>query len=116
MSLDLANITFDCRDAKALGDFWSAALERPVGDLHSPEVTILPGTPTYLFVAVPEGKMAKNRVPIDLVAYDRRAELARLVTLGATEVRDVDEWGISWTVLTDPEGNEFCVAQHPEGT
>ena len=48
---------------------------------------------------------------VDLVADDRRAEVARLVALGATEVADKDEWGISWTVLTDPEGNELCIAQ-----
>jgi hypothetical protein len=114
MALDLANITFDCADARVVGDFWSAALGRPVGDLHTREATILPGQPTYLFLRVPEGKVAKNRMHIDLVAGDRRAEVARLVDLGATELHDKDEWGISWTVLTDPEGNEFCVAQGPD--
>lgn len=40
----------------------------------------------------------------------RDREVARLVDLGATHVADKDEWGHSWAVLTDPEGNEFCVA------
>jgi hypothetical protein len=119
VSLDIANITFDCHDAKALGDFWSAALDRPVGDMHSQEITILPGRPRLFFLAVPESKTAKNRVHLDLVADDRDAEVSRLVSLGATEVREVDEHGLSWTVLHDPEGNELCVAQGPsegEGT
>ena len=38
-------------------------------------------------------------------------EVARLVGLGATQVADMNEWGYQWTVLQDPEGNEFCVAQ-----
>jgi hypothetical protein len=115
VSLDLANITFDCDDARTVGEFWSAALGRPIGPIHTREATILPGAPTYLFLRVPEPKTAKNRVHVDLVADDRRAEVARLVALGATEVHDKDEWGVSWTVLTDPEGNELCVAQGPTG-
>ena len=43
-------------------------------------------------------------------AYSRRS-LARLVEVGATRVRDTDEFGYRWTVMADPEGNEFCVAQ-----
>jgi hypothetical protein len=41
----------------------------------------------------------------------REAEVARLVELGAKRVTDMDEWGYQWTVMQDPEGNEFCVAQ-----
>jgi len=60
---------------------------------------------------VPEPKAAKNRMHVDLAAPDREAEVARLVALGATRVADMDEWGYQSTVLHDPEGNEFCVAQ-----
>lgn len=68
------------------------------------------GSLALLFLAVPEPKTAKNRVHLDLECDDRRAEVARLVDLGATHVADHDEWGISWSVLLDPEGNEFCLA------
>ena len=71
----------------------------------------LGGDPTWLFARVPEPKTAKNRMHVDLAAPDREAEVARLVELGATRVADIDEWGYQWTVLQDPEGNEFCVAQ-----
>jgi hypothetical protein len=67
--------------------------------------------PTWLFAKVPEPKRAKNRMHVDVAAADCGAEVARLVELGATRVADVDEWGYRWTVLQDPEGNEFCVAQ-----
>jgi hypothetical protein len=71
----------------------------------------LGGEPTWLFARVPERKTAKNRLHVDLAAADRAAEVARLVELGAKRVTDVDEWGYQWTVMQDPEGNEFCVAQ-----
>ena len=60
---------------------------------------------------MPEGKSAKNRMHVDLTSADRLAEVDRLIGLGAKPLRDVEEWGHSWTVLQDPEGNEFCVAQ-----
>jgi hypothetical protein len=57
-----------------------------------------------------EPRTAKNRVHVDLVADDRDKEIARLTDLGATHQADHDEHGLSWTVLNDPEGNEFCLA------
>lgn len=116
MSLDLANITLDCDDPQAVAAFWSAALERPIDDGASPYFASI-GTadraerPAWLFIKVPEPKAVKNRVHLDLDADDRAAEVERLVSLGATHVTDRDEWGHSWAVLTDVEGNEFCVAQ-----
>jgi hypothetical protein len=115
MTVTLANITFDCRDAALVARFWAAALDRPLGDHASEGFAELPpqepGQQKWLFLAVPEGKSAKNRVHVDLLAPDRRAEVERLVGLGAEEVGDHDELGFSWTVMRDPEGNEFCVAQ-----
>jgi hypothetical protein len=114
MSLTLANITFDCRDAAAVARFWAAALDRPLGEGASEGYASLPargaGDQQWLFLRVPEGKTAKNRMHLDLTSPDRRAEIVRLVGLGAEEVGDKDEWGFSWTVMHDPEGNEFCIA------
>ena len=64
-----------------------------------------------LFLKVPEGKTVKNRMHVDFRAPDREAEVARLVGLGATRGDTHNEFGLTWTVLQDPEGNEFCVAQ-----
>ena len=71
----------------------------------------LDGEPTWLFQRVPERKSAKNRMHVDMATADRETEVTRLVGLGATQVADMNEWGYEWTVLQDPEGNEFCVAQ-----
>ncbi|MEV6161150.1 VOC family protein [Streptomyces sp. NPDC052052] len=64
-----------------------------------------------LFQRVPEAKTVKNRIHLDVhPGPDRReAEVTRLEGLGATVVRKVEEPGGTWVVLTDPEGNEFCV-------
>ena len=116
MSVQLAAVTFDCADALAVGQFWSAALDRPLdadptADFASIGVRPPSGSPSWMFAKVPEGKTAKNRMHVDLTASDRQAEVDRLIGLGAKRMRDVEEWGFSWTVMQDPEGNEFCVAE-----
>ncbi|MGX1028806.1 VOC family protein [Streptomyces sp. SAI-097] len=64
-----------------------------------------------LFQRVPEAKTVKNRVHLDVHAPDgrREAEVARLQGLGASVQRHVKEQGGEWVLMTDPEGNEFCV-------
>lgn len=121
MTLKIGAITFDCSHATDLATFWSAALDRPI-DPGDPNVAPFfasigrenptPGEPVLMFIQVPEAKTVKNRTHLDLDAADREAEVTRLVELGATVVHDKDEWGTRWTTLTDPEGNEFCVASH----
>jgi len=124
LTVKLAAVTVDCDDALTVGRFWSAALGRPLDPNPSSDFAAigmtehrdvrgwrLGGDPTWLFAKVPERKTAKNRMHLDLAAADREAEVARLVELGAKRVTDMDEWGYQWTVMQDPEGNEFCVAQ-----
>lgn len=69
-----------------------------------------PGGPRLYFTTVPEPKPAKNRIHLDLIPQgdDQQAELARLTGLGAS-VRDDQPPGVSWVVLADPKGNEFCL-------
>jgi hypothetical protein len=65
-----------------------------------------------VFVSVPEGKTVKNRLHIDLAPHtsqDREAEITRLEGLGAQRVDVGQADDASWTVLADPEGNEFCI-------
>jgi hypothetical protein len=71
-----------------------------------------PGRPRVLFQRVPEPKTVKNRVHLDLhVGPERRDdEVARLVGMGATEQYRESQGPFNWATLTDPEGNEFCVA------
>jgi predicted enzyme related to lactoylglutathione lyase len=90
-------------------------LEREIGDV--PEgagefVAVLPGSPNWLFLKVPESKTAKNRMHVDLQCDDLAAERERLLGLGATFVHEKDEYGVHWMTFQDPEGNEFCAAEH----
>jgi hypothetical protein len=115
MTLSIAHVTFDCADAIELSKFWSQAIDRPVDDGAEPFFASIgfPSTddrPAWLFTQVPEGKSAKNRMHLDLTSDDRDAEVARLVGLGATEIDRHEEYGHAWTVMNDPEGNEFCVS------
>jgi predicted enzyme related to lactoylglutathione lyase len=117
MTLRAANITFDCEDALVVGRFWSTALRRPLDPDASPYFASIgrqdpdPGQPNWFFAKVPEPRTVKNRVHVDLVADDVEAEIARLLDLGAERIADKSEYGHTWTVMIDVEGNEFCVAQ-----
>jgi hypothetical protein len=111
--LQLANITFDAADPPRLAAFWAAATGRQI-EQSQPYFAVLssPGDPVrMLFLKVPEPKTIKNRMHVDFSAPDREAEVARLVGLGATRGDTHNEYGINWTVMQDPEDNEFCVAQ-----
>lgn len=115
MTLRLEHITFDCTEPMRLAAFWSGALGRHVDDGASPFFASIgksagDGSVAMLFLAVPERKSAKNRVHLDTHGDDRETEVVRLVSLGATRIAEKDEWGTRWTVMNDPEGNEFCVA------
>ncbi|MGI8532367.1 MAG: VOC family protein [Geodermatophilaceae bacterium] len=110
----LRHVTLDCRDPGALAAFWSAALDRPLDEGAGPffasiGMGVRSRQPAWLFLKVPEGKSAKNRMHVDFSTDDRATEVERLVALGATAQGEHDEFGTRWTVLADPEGNEFCV-------
>ncbi|WP_206785582.1 VOC family protein [Amycolatopsis sp. MtRt-6] len=108
-------VTVDCRQPDLLAEFWSAVLGSPKTrtwtDSHglTYRQVEIPGGPALLFQPVPEEKTVKNRLHLDLapVDLDQRAEVERLVMLGAKVIDDpADD---PWVVLADPEGNEFCV-------
>ena len=115
MAATLGNISFDCDDVLKLAAFWSAALGRPLDKGSSEVFASIGGTdgqrpePAWYFNKVPEPKQAKNRVHIDLVNPDRNA-VKELVQLGATVIGKHQIPGQRWTVMEDPEGNEFCIA------
>lgn len=131
MALKWYTIVVDCRDPQAQARWWAEALDWEIVYDTPDEAVAVPrhalegegkvaDLETWMrrgqglvFVPVPEGKQVKNRLHIDLaphVSQDRDAEIRRLLDLGATRI-DVgqDETEVTWTVLADPEGNEFCV-------
>ncbi|WP_069772156.1 VOC family protein [Streptomyces sp. LUP30] len=111
MTLEWEQTVVDATDPVALGRWWAAALGWVVVHDAPDEYEIrqrqdrLPG---LVFVPVPEGKTAKNRLHLDFRPDDQHAEVARLLSLGARRA-DVGQGEQPWVVLADPEGNEFCV-------
>jgi hypothetical protein len=115
MTMRVGNITFDCDDVLSVARFWSAALDRPLDLGSGPHFASIGGgdanrvEPAWYFEKVPEPKSAKNRMHLDLVDPDASA-IERLVSLGASIVAEHKLGSHAWTVMQDPEGNEFCVA------
>jgi predicted enzyme related to lactoylglutathione lyase len=116
MPIHIHNITFDCGDARALATFWSTMTGWHVFHDDDPEVLVAPSLPSHetgmLFIPVPEGKTAKNRVHIDVEPTEgTRDELVEVaVAAGATVIGDHrKDDGSGWVTLADPEGNEFCI-------
>jgi predicted enzyme related to lactoylglutathione lyase len=109
--LEWEQTTVDARDPASLGSWWATALGWVVVNDAVDEFEIraeaerLPG---ILFEPVASEKQGKNRLHLDLRPDDQEAEVERLLSLGATRV-DIGQGEQSWTVLADPEGNEFCV-------
>ncbi len=118
MPARVINVTVDCAETLKVATFWSAVLGRPLGDWSSADfasigVGDLARTESaWFFERVPEGKIAKNRMHVDLVDPDPSA-IERFVALGASVVgaHEIGDGLHRWTVLQDPEGNEFCVAE-----
>ena len=118
MASRFRNLTIDCHDPYALVQFWQQVLDGYAADLdepnnpEDPEAFLQGPGPNVLFIKVPEGKAVKNRLHIDLSPTDRtrNEEVDRLLALGATLIDDRrNPDGSGWAVMTDPEGNEFCV-------
>jgi len=112
---EIRTITVDCADVGLIGRFWQTVLGWPleVEDDGSDAFLQHPaGGPNLLFQRVPEPKVVKNRMHLDLGPTERTRdeEVERLSAAGATVYADHRKPdGTGWVVLLDPEGNEFCV-------
>jgi predicted enzyme related to lactoylglutathione lyase len=110
-------VVVDAHDCQVLARFWSAALGWRITVETDDECAIEPPegsrevdvAPDILFVKVPDLKTVKNRLHFDLRPVDQQAQVQRLVDLGARRVDVGQADDVSWVVLADPEGNEFCV-------
>lgn len=122
MTLTIGMVTIDTGDALKLAEFWTAALRTEIAQNFGGEFLMLAptaeGAVQIGIQRVPDAVPGKNRVHFDMHVSDRLAEIARLVELGATELATHTVPGLTWTVLADPDGNQFCVGQedqHPAG-
>jgi glyoxalase superfamily protein len=119
-------VTFDCADPVAVATFWAAVLGYPPPELgtnedgeHWSRIADPTGNrPRLFFQRVPEPKVVKNRVHLDVAVPhggpgDRRqqidAEVERVVGLGGRQLRSVTDEAGYFVVMQDPEGNEFCI-------
>lgn len=114
MTVSLHHIVIDAHDLPAQARFWAQVLNWKILSERDREVVIgvEETAPVGIcFMPGPDRKTAKNRLHLDLTPGpdEREAEIDRIVALGARRV-DIGQTGTeSWTVLADPEGNEFCI-------
>ena len=109
-------LTLDCCDLERTVEFWREAAGLEVeGSIPDRFVALEGHGITLTLQRVPEPKTVKNRMHLDLLVADVVPEVERLERLGASRLTSVarEEFGQTWFVLADPEGNEFCVAREP---
>lgn len=111
----LEGVAIDCGDPEPLVEFWSNVLGVEVKQREDDWIVLAPpsaGAPHLAFQTVPEPKVAKNRLHLDLAVDDLRAAVDAVETLGATRVGSVvEEDGGRFQVMADPGGNEFCLIE-----
>lgn len=115
MALSVVSVTVDSTDPIPLAQWWAERLDAQIVATNDGWFVIVSGgnTPGQLaFQKVDEVTPGKNSWHLDLGASDRVAEVAALVEAGATVVDEHTMGDFTWSVLTDPQGNHFCVAPH----
>lgn len=111
MTLRMDAVNVDCLDPERVARFWAALLDRPLGGPDEDGDWWVEGGADAIeifFARVTEVRRGKNRLHLDLRPGDQEAEVRRALELGAIHV-DVGQGEVSWVVLADPEGNEFCI-------
>ncbi len=118
MDIRIQCLCIDTADPLRLATFWQEVLgwrlEAGAGNnevvLEPPKGSPEDGVaPDLLFLRVPEDKLSKNRLHLDLRPVDQAAEVARLEGLGARRADVGQGPEVTWVVMADPDGNEFCV-------
>jgi predicted enzyme related to lactoylglutathione lyase len=107
-------IVLDVNDLESCAGFWSEVLGKEIS-FKTDKYCRIGGDddiPSLLLQKVPEQHEHKNRAHIDLDVTDLEAAVQRTVGLGGTKLDEISEYGITWAVMADPDGNEFCLVQH----
>jgi predicted enzyme related to lactoylglutathione lyase len=114
MTLTIGMVTIDTSDPHKLAEFWTKALRTTVQNDWGEFLVLAPareGAVQLGLQRVDGVAPGKNRVHFDMHVEDRAAEVARLTELGASEIAEHTVPGLTWTVLADPDGNQFCIGQ-----
>jgi predicted enzyme related to lactoylglutathione lyase len=114
MTVSLHHLVIDAHDLPTLARFWAEVLDWKILSEHEREIVIGADENAPMgicFMPVTDAKVVKNRLHLDLTASaeEREEEIERILALGARRVDIGQSEEVSWTVLADPEGNEFCV-------
>ncbi len=116
MTLQWEQVVVEAADTVGLGRWWAEALGWVVVEDDPQVFEIRPSpeeTPGLLFLQAPQdATRSKNRLHLDFRPDDQAAEVERLLTHGATRI-DIGQGDVPWVVLSDPEGNEFCILGGP---
>ncbi len=105
----------DCSDPDRMIEFWGRLLGIEVTARYPSFVwmgRLSEAGPSLAFQVVPEQKTVKNRMHLDLTVDDRERVAADVEELGGSRLADHEIEGFHWTVMADPEGNEFCIFEH----
>ena len=110
----LYSFVLDVNDLDTCARFWSEMLGEEVSYKSDRYCRIGRGDdpPSLLLQKVPEPHERKNRAHIDLDVADLGSAVRRAENLGGSKVGGLIEYGITWAVMADPDGNEFCLVQH----
>ena len=115
MALTIGSITVDSTDPLPLAQWWAERFGATItGTNDGWFVTVAGGSvPSQIaFQKVEAVTPGKNSWHLDLFATDRKAEVAGLLAAGATTVDEHSIGDFTWTIMADPQGNVFCVAEH----
>ncbi len=116
MTLSIVTVAVDTTDPVPLARWWAEQVGGEVKDPFGGFFLLVSGGPVNLaFQKVDDPTPGKNRIHIDLRADDLDAEVDRLVEAGAGLVERRGDESFRWVTLTDPDGNQFCVAQGEDG-
>lgn len=112
------SLVLDCHDPDALVPFWSAALGYRHAESLGDYRVLVPASdepgPPLILQRVPEPRVGKNRMHVDVHPDDVPGHVTLLEGLGGQRLGDrVEEFGMWWQVMADPEGNELCIVAHP---
>jgi predicted enzyme related to lactoylglutathione lyase len=110
----VASVVVNTNDPDRLADFWSSLLDVQIARRSGPYfIWLAPqheGGVSVAFQKVERPTEGRRRLHLDLQVEDREEAVERVIALGGSRVEDHTSGDFSWTVMADPDGNEFCVA------
>lgn len=115
MAIRLGSTVINCADMELMTDFWSEALHLvPLSTAAGDDFRVLRGEHVNVSLQLASAPVrARDQMHLDLYSTEQAEDVMRLAGLGAQVVREHHEPGDDYVVMTDPEGNEFCVAAKP---